>query len=115
MADGTKSGSGRLITHVLDTMAGRPAAGLALALFALEADGRRTLLGRATTNADGRLDVPLLGPGTIIRTGRFELVFEVAAYFRARGVVLPEPPSSRRCRSASGSPTRMRTTMFPCS
>jgi 5-hydroxyisourate hydrolase len=91
MADGTKSGSGRLTTHVLDTMAGRPAAGLALALFALEADGRRTLLGRATTNADGRLDAPLLGPGTI-RTGRFELVFEVAAYFRARGVALPEPP-----------------------
>ena len=91
MAEGTKGGGGRLTTHVLDTAAGRPAAGLALALFALEADGRRPLLGRATTNADGRLDAPLHGPGTI-RAGRFELVFEVAAYFRARGVVLPEPP-----------------------
>jgi 5-hydroxyisourate hydrolase len=91
MADGEGKGRGRLTTHVLDTTAGRPAAGLALALFALEANGERNLLARATTNADGRLDAPLLGPGTI-RTGRFELVFEVAAYFRARGVVLPDPP-----------------------
>lgn len=91
MAGERRSGGGRLTTHVLDTAAGCPAAGLALALFAFEGDGERRLLARATTNADGRLDAPLLGPGTI-RLGRFELVFEVAAYFRARGVVLPDPP-----------------------
>lgn len=84
-------GRGRLTTHVLDTTAGQPAAGLALALFALEGEAERQLLVRAITNAEGRLDSPLLGPGTM-RTGRFELVFEVAAYFRARGVALPEPP-----------------------
>jgi len=91
MAGDSASGRGRLTTHVLDTTAGRPAAGLALALFALEPDGGRRPLARATTNADGRLDAPLLGPGTI-RAGRFELVFAVAAYFRARGVRLPDPP-----------------------
>lgn len=91
MAGGQGAGRGRLTTHVLDTAAGRPAAGLALTLFALEGDEGRQPLARAVTNVDGRLDAPLLGPGTM-RTGRFELVFEVAAYFRARGVNLPEPP-----------------------
>lgn len=91
MAGGRETGRGRLTTHVLDTAAGRPAAGLALTLFALEGDEGRRPLARAVTNADGRLDAPLLGPGTM-RTGRFELVFEVAAYFRARGVNLPDPP-----------------------
>ncbi len=91
MVDGKGTGRGRLTTHVLDTATGRPAAGLALTLFALDEDEGRRPLARAVTNADGRLDAPLLGPGTM-RAGRFELVFEVAAYFRARGVSLPEPP-----------------------
>lgn len=91
MADGQETARGRLTTHVLDTAAGRPAAGLTLTLFALEGDGERRPLARAVTNGDGRVDAPLLGPGTM-RAGRFELVFEVAAYFRARGVNLPDPP-----------------------
>lgn len=83
-------GSGRLTTHVLDTMHGRPAAGLHIELARLEGGDRRALA-RATTNADGRLDAPLLGPGTIAR-GRFELLFHIAAYFRSLGVALPDPP-----------------------
>lgn len=83
------SGRGRLTTHALDTMAGRPAAGLALSLHTLGPTPR--LLAEAVTNADGRLDAPLLGPGTI-RSGRYELRFRVADYFRARGVDLPDPP-----------------------
>ncbi len=91
MTGTTEGGRGRLTTHVLDTMAGSPAAGLALTLFALEPAGGRRPIVQATTNADGRLDAPLLGPGTM-RVGRFELVFAVADYFRRRGVVLPDPP-----------------------
>lgn len=72
-------------------MHGRPAAGLEIALYTLQEDDRRERLGRTVTNADGRLDAPLLGPGTI-RAGRFELLFRVAAYFRALGVALPDPP-----------------------
>lgn len=83
------SGRGKLTTHVLDTMAGRPAAGLTVALYAL--DPSPALLVEAVTNADGRLDAPLLGPGTI-RPGRYELRFRVADYFRSRGVALPDPP-----------------------
>jgi len=51
-----------LTTHVLDASIGRPAAGVEIELFALGADGLRTLIGRARTNADGRTDAPLSPP-----------------------------------------------------
>lgn len=81
---------GRLSTHVLDTAHGRPGAGMRFALFRLDGEGREKLA-EGVTNADGRADAPLLeGPG--FRTGRYQLVYQVADYFRAQGVTLPEPP-----------------------
>ncbi|WP_298722798.1 hydroxyisourate hydrolase [uncultured Ferrovibrio sp.] len=80
---------GRLSTHVLDTMHGKPAAGVKIELYALEGEARR-LIKRAVTNADGRTDAPLL-IGEEYKPGRYELVFHVGAYFRAKGVALPEP------------------------
>jgi 5-hydroxyisourate hydrolase len=79
----------RLSTHVLDTAAGRPAAGVKIALYALEGDTRR-LVKETTTNADGRTDEPLLS-GSAYQPGTYELVFRVGDYFRARGVTLPDP------------------------
>lgn len=72
-----------LSTHVLDTTHGRPAAGIAVRLFAGEA-----LLAEGRTNADGRC------PGLVdaIEPGRYRLTFAVADYFRAAGVALPDPP-----------------------
>jgi 5-hydroxyisourate hydrolase len=81
---------GRLSTHVLDTMHGRPAAGMLIELALLEGE-RWTKLKTVHTNADGRTDEPLLA-GDAMRTGQFRLVFHVAEYFRARGVGLPYPP-----------------------
>lgn len=81
----------RLSTHVLDTMNGRPAAGMALELLEAKADGGWVSLSRLTTNVDGRTDAPLMA-GEGFRTGRFMLRFHVAAYFRALGTTLPEPP-----------------------
>jgi 5-hydroxyisourate hydrolase len=81
---------GRLTTHVLDTMHGRPAAGLTVELYALDGD-RRRLVKTITTNSDGRADAPLLD-GAEFRTGRYELIFHVAPYFLARGASLPQPP-----------------------
>ncbi len=75
---------GRLTTHVLDTAAGRPAAGIRIELFRIEADGTRTPVTEAVTNADGRTDAPLLA-GADYRPGRYELVFHVGAYFRRDG------------------------------
>lgn len=81
---------GRLSTHVLDTMHGRPAAGMTIDLHELDGNARR-LVKQITTNADGRADAPLLA-GADFRAGRYELVFHVAPYFLARGVTLPTPP-----------------------
>ncbi|SHI82487.1 5-hydroxyisourate hydrolase [Roseomonas rosea] len=71
-----------LSTHVLDTANGIPAAGMALELWRMEPEP--ALLARTVTNADGRTDAPLLTPESF-RPGRYELRFDVGAYFAARG------------------------------
>ena len=81
---------GRLSTHVLDTTSGKPAAGMRIEFSELEG-GQWKLVKTLHTNADGRTDEPLLS-AEAMRTGQFKLVFHVAAYFRARGEQLPEPP-----------------------
>jgi len=80
---------GKLSTHVLDTAHGCPAAGVKLALYALDADCR-TLLKDDVTNADGRCAGPLL-EGEALRPGSYELVFQAGDYYAARGVDLPAP------------------------
>lgn len=75
---------GRLTTHVLDLSQGCPASGLKVQLWQLE-DGQGRLLREAVTNADGRLDSPLL-EGTELIPGNYELLFMAGAYFR-RNVV----------------------------
>ncbi|HEY0858289.1 MAG TPA: hydroxyisourate hydrolase [Albitalea sp.] len=79
-----------LTTHVLDTMNGCPAAGMAVALYRVDG-GAAALLARIALNHDGRADAPLLAEGAMM-PGRYRLVFGVAAYYRGRGVQLPEPP-----------------------
>jgi 5-hydroxyisourate hydrolase len=79
--------TGRLTTHVLDTSAGRPAAGLGLALYRLDDDGQRALLVETRTDADGRVGAPLL-EGEALRPGVYELVFEVGEHFARRGTTL---------------------------
>ncbi len=83
---------GHLSTHVLDTMHGSPAAGMAVTLSRLGADGKPQPLHDFALNADGRFDGGALLDAAAMRAGRYRLVFQVAAYFRARGVALPEPP-----------------------
>lgn len=79
-----------LTTHVLDTANGCPAAGMDVALYRIGGDGP-ILLKSLTLNHDGRADGALL-VGESFMAGRYRLVFQVAAYFRARGAPLPEPP-----------------------
>jgi 5-hydroxyisourate hydrolase len=79
-----------LSTHVLDTMHGCPAAGMAVELYTTGAAGA-ALVKRCVLNADGRNpDGPLLDNASLTK-GCYRLVFDVAAYFKARGVALPEP------------------------
>ena len=80
-----------LSTHVLDTMHGTPAAGMGVALYKTQ-DGQATLVRRFNLNADGRApDGPLYRDAELL-TGTYRLVFDVAGYFRGKGVALPEPP-----------------------
>jgi hydroxyisourate hydrolase len=68
--------NGKLTTHVLDLTTGRPAAGMKIELrYAAGA-----LLKSATTNADGRVDAPLLADAELAE-GEYELLFFVGDYF----------------------------------
>jgi 5-hydroxyisourate hydrolase len=80
---------GRITTHVLDTAAGKPAAGLKIELTRL--GGTREAIATGVTNSDGRLDKPLL-EGVAFAKGTYEIVFHVGDYFRASGAALPDPP-----------------------
>jgi 5-hydroxyisourate hydrolase len=84
-----RSWMGRLTTHVLDTVRGRPGAGLLIDLFALD-DGRR-LIASFVTNDDGRVDQPLL-EGKAFAAGRYELLFHAGDYFKAAGIAAGTPP-----------------------
>ena len=79
-----------LSTHVLDTMHGVPAGGMQVALYTTK-DGAATLVRHITLNHDGRNPDGLYDASSL-KAGTYRLVFEVAAYFRARGVALPNPP-----------------------
>ena len=84
-----------LSTHVLDTMHGCPAAGMKVELFSTEInDGndsdKATLIKSLVLNHDGRTDAPLFDNASL-KVGTYRLTFDVAAYFKARGVELPEP------------------------
>ena len=80
---------GRLTTHVLDTANGCPAAGVGVALY--QVDGDRQLLKQDATNADGRLDTPILDTHEF-HVGVFELVFQAGAYYHDSNLELPNPP-----------------------
>ncbi len=75
----------RLTTHVLDTSAGKPAAGVSVDLHELR-NGARHHLHTFATGQDGRAAPQNVTAGT------YELVFHAGDYFRAAGVKLPEPP-----------------------
>jgi 2-oxo-4-hydroxy-4-carboxy-5-ureidoimidazoline decarboxylase len=81
---------GRLSTHVLDTVSGKPAAGVNLVLTEC---GKSAIgiLKEATTNADGRTDLPLLH-GAPLRIGSYEIAFHVGGYFAANGTAAADPP-----------------------
>ncbi len=77
---------GRLTTHVLDTVAGKPAAGVTVELYRIGSDQRIAI---AVTNADGRLDAPLV-EGPAFPAGTYELRFHAGDYLRQANQ-LPEP------------------------
>jgi 5-hydroxyisourate hydrolase len=79
-----------LSTHVLDTMHGTPAVGMAVELYTTTG-GQATLVKSFVLNSDGRNPDGPLYDNSSLQRGTYRLVFDVAAYFAGRGVKLPEP------------------------
>ena len=73
-----------ITTHVLDTARGRPAAGLPVTLE-VEAAGGWKLVGKGTTNAEGRIS-DLVPNETAIEAGVYRLIFDTARYFANNNV-----------------------------
>ena len=78
--------SGKLSTHVLDTVHGCPAQNVKLELWAIADDAvdqqiqRKSLLKTLYTNQDGRTDDLLLND-TEMKVGIYEICFYVSDYF----------------------------------
>lgn len=79
---------GRLTTHVLNVVTGKPGAGIKIDLYAV--DGERHLIKSVATNQDGRCDAPIL-EGEEFVAGIYEIEFHAGDYFRAAGTDLPDP------------------------
>jgi len=77
----------RLTTHVLDTTSGKPAGGLRVVLRRVD---EPAIVAEALTNAEGRLDRPLLEGATFV-PGNYELTFHVGDYYRAQKVATADP------------------------
>jgi len=84
--------SGKLSTHVLDTVHGCPAQNMQIELWAIATDDQqqRKLLKTIRTNQDGRTDAPLLNSAEM-KTGIYEICFYVEDYFASCGASLPQP------------------------
>lgn len=82
-----------LSTHVLDTMHGTPAVGMTVALYVTQGQHAEnaTLVKRFVLDANGRNPDGPLYDNASLQVGTYRLVFDVAGYFRVRGVALPEP------------------------
>jgi 2-oxo-4-hydroxy-4-carboxy-5-ureidoimidazoline decarboxylase len=81
---------GVLSTHVLDTHAGRPAAGVAVTLHEMCDLGSPRLIAHRVTNLQGRTGTPLIA-GRPLPQGRYELSFAVGDYFASHGVGADAP------------------------
>ena len=80
---------GRLTTHILDTAHGGPAPKVDIRLFSI--GEARELVASAVSNDDGRTPHPLL-EGDLMKSGTYELEFDIGNYFRTRGAELADPP-----------------------
>jgi 5-hydroxyisourate hydrolase len=82
---------GRLSTHVLDTVNGRPAANVTIELQRNSGGDTWQSIKRVVTNADGRTDAPLL-IGDAFKPGQYRLRFHIGAYFAANGAAVTPAP-----------------------
>ena len=73
---------GMLTTHILDVRNGKPAPGIHIALYRIEAN-MPILISRHISNQDGRTDGPILA-GANFLIGEYQLEFKVGEYFKGQ-------------------------------
>ncbi|NTU27145.1 hydroxyisourate hydrolase [Bacillus tequilensis] len=79
---------GKLTTHILDLTCGKPAANVKIELKRL---GGESLLTEAFTNADGRVDAPLLA-GEELVPGEYVIEFHAGEYFASKNINTADQP-----------------------
>ncbi|WP_251552055.1 hydroxyisourate hydrolase [Neobacillus muris] len=80
-----------LTTHVLDLTHGIPAANVTIDLYFQEDHSLEWKhIKTAVTNADGRLDHPLLTEAEM-KIGNYELLFHIGNYYRGNNIDLHHP------------------------
>jgi 5-hydroxyisourate hydrolase len=73
----------RLTTHVLDTMQGKPAAGITVIVYRQHNNGWEEVV-RSVTDSNGRIANWL--DGQVLASGIYKLVFETGAYFNQAAI-----------------------------
>lgn len=82
--------AGGISIHVVDVSRGVPAAGMQVELFRLGPGGASSI-GAGVINASGVLPLPSAIAASPQPAGLYEAVFQVGAFYRARGEALPTP------------------------
>lgn len=80
--------AGGISIHAVDIARGVPAAGLQVRLR--RADGDNQEIARGKCGKNGLLDHPV-SQGDNVGCGLYEIEFDVAEYYRANGVSVPDP------------------------
>lgn len=80
--------AGGISIHAVDVAHGIPAEGLSVALRRLSPDARE--IARGTCGDDGHFLHPV-SKGVGVTRGLYEVTFGVAAFYRAKGIELPDP------------------------
>ncbi|KXS19415.1 5-hydroxyisourate hydrolase-like protein [Gonapodya prolifera JEL478] len=95
-------GQSPITCHILDTMQGKAADGVAVSLELAALDNSWSTIGKGVTNADGRVN-DLLTPSHQVVAGTYRLKFETKPYFTRTGLTtffpfvqvtfeIPSPP-----------------------
>jgi 5-hydroxyisourate hydrolase len=75
----------QVTTHILDTSAGKPAAGVTIIMEKPDESGNWSLLAQGITNEDGRIG-NLFADNVILLPGYYKLRFDTGTYFRNRNI-----------------------------
>ena len=81
IGNGSRSGGGKLTTHVLDIAMGRPAKGVEIDLHRMDSNSKVFKIASGKTNNDGRLPEPIIS-GSDFYVGTYQITFHVEKYLK---------------------------------